>query len=163
MARIDFYHLQRSRLEEALPRLLERVLKAGQRAVVMAGSEDRVEDLNSSLWAERDSWLPHGSRRDGNGPDQPIWLTDDARDNPNGADILVLCDGMDSPEVKNFSRTLDLFDGRDEAAVAAARQRWTARRSTGHLLVYWQQSEDGKWVERVRQGEPIAERETKDV
>ena len=153
MARIDFYHLQRSRLEEALPRLLERVLKAGQRAVVVAGSEDRVEDLNSVLWAEREAWIPHGSRRDGHAAQQPIWLTDDARDNPNAADVLVLSDGMDSPLVGIIPRTLDLFDGRDEMAVAAARERWSTRRAEGHVLYYWQQNDDGKWVERARHGD----------
>lgn len=149
MARCDFYHLQKSRLEDALPRLLERVLKAGQRAVVLAGSRERVEDLAVSLWAERDLWLPHGTAADGHAADQPIWLTDDPADVPNGARILVLTDGTDSPLVADMERTLDLFDGTSEAAVAAARQRWTARRGAGHELVYWQQ-DGGRWLEKAR-------------
>lgn len=152
VARVDFYHLQKFRLEEALPRLLERVLKAGQKALVVAASEDRVEDLNGVLWAERDAWIPHGSRRDGHATLQPIWLTDDPLDNANAAEVLVLSDGMDSPLVATLPRTLDLFDGRDEAAVLAARQRWSARRAAGHVLYYWQQNDDGRWVERARQG-----------
>lgn len=152
MPRVDFYHLQKFRLEDALPRLLERVLKAEKRAVVVAASQDRVEDLNVQLWSDRNGWLPHGSARDGHSADQPIWMTDDPEDNPNGAEVLVLCDGMDSPQVDFVERTLDLFDGRDDAAVQAARERWKARREAGHELHYWQQTDDGRWVEKARQG-----------
>ena len=34
-----------------------------------------------------------------------------------------------------------MFDGNDEAAVAAARQRWREAKAAGHDLVYWQQTE----------------------
>ncbi|MDP6884241.1 MAG: DNA polymerase III subunit chi, partial [Rhodospirillales bacterium] len=75
MTDIAFYHLQRSALESALPKLLEKTLEAGERAVVMAGSEDRVEALNGVLWTyHQDSWLPHGSARDGHAEAQPVWL-----------------------------------------------------------------------------------------
>ena len=45
MTEIRFYHLQRATLETALPPMLEKTLERGQRAVVMAGSEERVEHL----------------------------------------------------------------------------------------------------------------------
>ena len=35
---VNFYHLTRSSLEDALPRLLVKTLQAGERAVVMLGS-----------------------------------------------------------------------------------------------------------------------------
>jgi len=49
MTEIGFYHLQRSPLERALPKLLEKVLEAGKRAVVVARSDERVEQLNGIL------------------------------------------------------------------------------------------------------------------
>lgn len=149
MARIDFYHLQRFRLEDALPRLLDRVVKSGQRAMVLAGSEDRMEDLALLLWEDRNSWLPHGTRKDGFAADQPVWLTDDPADNANSAEILVLCDGMDSPLADSVSRTLDLFNGNDPVAVQAARERWKRHDDLGHALYYWQQDENGRWSEKV--------------
>lgn len=149
MARIDFYHLQRSRLEEALPRLLTRVLQTGKRAMVVAGSEERVEDLVQSLWNDRDGWLPHGSRRDGYAEEQPVWLTEDPQDNANGAGYLFLCDGSDSVLAGGMERVFDLFNGLDDASVAQARERWRQRREEGHELRYWQQSDDGRWVEKA--------------
>lgn len=150
MPRSDFYHLLRFRLEEALPRLLERVLSSGQRAVVVAGSAERVEDLTLMLWDQRDLWIPHGSARDGYAGDQPVWLTDDPQDCPNGAQVLVLCDGMDSPRAAEMARTLDLFNGHDDAAVKAARERWKARLAAGFSLYYWRQDEVGRWTEQAR-------------
>ncbi|MFI4988099.1 MAG: DNA polymerase III subunit chi [Alphaproteobacteria bacterium] len=140
-----FYHLQRQRLEAALPALLERVLATGKRAVVMLGSKERVEAIDNLLWTyEERSFLPHGSAADGFAAAQPVWLTE-ADENPNGAEILVLADGARSQHVAEFARCLELFDGNDDAAVAAARLRWQGYQEAGHEVVYWQQDARGKW------------------
>ena len=88
MAEISFYHLINSTLEEALPVLLKKTLDAGKRAVVMAETNERLETLSSILWtAEPDSWIPHGSLKDGHLEHQPIWLTT-SLENPNKATYL---------------------------------------------------------------------------
>ncbi len=146
--RVDFYHLQASPLERALPLLLEKALQAGQRAVVMAASQDRVDALSSLLWTyTAESWLPHGAAKDGFAADQPIWLTT-TEENPNGARLLVLTDGMAAARPDAFDRCLDLFDGENETALAAARERWKTAKVAGHELHYWQQTETG-WREQA--------------
>jgi DNA polymerase-3 subunit chi len=143
MTEIGFYHLTRSGLLQALPQLLGRTLAAGQRAVVRCPSAERVAALDQALWevAEPD-WLPHGTAADGDADLQPIWLAaDDAA--PNGARFLFLVEGASSDRLGDFDRVFDLFDGNDEAAVAAARARWKAAREAGHSLVYWQQGPRG--------------------
>ncbi len=149
MTDVGFYHLDRSPLERALPKLLEKVLDAGKRAVVMAGSEERVDALNAVLWTyEQGSFLPHGSAADGDAAEQPIWLTAED-ENPNGAEILVLTDGAVSERVGDYERCLEMFDGKDEAAVAAARKRWAAYRESGYDTTYWQQTERG-WEQKAQ-------------
>lgn len=145
--RVDFYHLQTWPLEKALPPLLERALGAGFRAVVLAASDERVEALASLLWTFRaDSWLPHGTLKDGQAVDQPIWLG--TRDeNPNGANLMVLTDGMATAQ-NGFDRCLDVFDGNDPDALAGARTRWKDAKAQGHELHYWQQTEAG-WQEKA--------------
>jgi DNA polymerase-3 subunit chi len=146
--RVDFYHLQSSPLEKALPLLLEKVLQTGHRAVVMAASTDRIEALSAVLWTyTANSWLPHGSAKDGFAADQPVWLTD-REENPNAARVLVLTDGMSVTQLDGFERCLDLFDGTNEDAVVAARARWSAAKAAGHELHYWQQTGSG-WQERA--------------
>lgn len=150
MAEVSFYHLQRSPLEMVLPKLLEKTLAAGKRALVMASSTDRVESLNAVLWSQDPSgWLPHGSAADGHAEDQPIWLTAE-NDNPNGASFLFLTDGASAASLDGMERAFDLFDGNDDAAVQAARERWKALAEAGHTLTYWQQSVSGKWEEMAR-------------
>ena len=149
MTEINFYHLTRSTLERALPRLLEKALQSGARAVVMAGSAERVEALNGHLWTyEPDAFLPHGSAKDGNAALQPVWLTV-ADENPNDASLLFLTDGAVSQRVGDFARCFELFDGRDEAAVAAARERWKQMKAEGHVIAYWQQNDRGGWEKKA--------------
>lgn len=148
MTEIAFYHLQRSPLDAVLPRLLERTLAAEKRAVVLAGSAERVEALAHLLWTYRpDAWLPHGTAKDGFAAHQPVWLSEHD-ENPNGAAFLFLTDGATSAELGAFERCFDLFDGNDEAAVAAARERWAALKAQGHTLTYWQQTDAGAWERR---------------
>jgi len=142
---IGFYHLTATPLERALPRLLARTLQAGRRAVVLAGSVDRVQALNGLLWTyEEAAWLPHGSARDGHAAEQPVWLTA-VEENPNAATYLFLTDGVAAADLGAWERVFDLFDGRDDAAVAAARGRWKAAREAGHSLTYWRQTDGGGW------------------
>ena len=147
MAEVGFYHLRTMTLDRALPRLLERACADGQRVVVIAGSAERVDHLDTLLWTyDEASFLPHGTARDGNGARQPIWLTTEG-DNPNGAGIAMLVDGARA-DLARYTRCCDIFDGNDEAAVAAARRRWREAKDAGHALTYWQQTERG-WEKKA--------------
>jgi DNA polymerase-3 subunit chi len=147
MAEIGFYHLLATPLERALPKLLERAWAQSHRILVRAGSPERVEHLNTVLWTyEEASFLPHGSTRDGNAAAQPVWLTHNS-ENPNGASLLVLVDGVEAEDLGSFARCVDLFDGNDSGAVEAARARWRRAREAGHKLTYWQQTAAG-WEQK---------------
>lgn len=149
MTDVRFYHLQRRTLEMALPKLLEKTVERGWRAVVMAGSPERVEALTQHLWTyDPAGFLPHGSARDGFAADQPVWLTD-SDENPNGATVLMLVDGVECGRVGDFDLVCDLFDGRDEEAVAAARGRWRTCKAAGYALTYWQENERGAWEKKA--------------
>jgi DNA polymerase-3 subunit chi len=149
LVEVSFYHLERATLEQALPKLLEKVLERGLRAVVQAGTDERVEALNTALWTyEQGSFLPHGTAADGHPERQPIFLTPHD-ENPNAAGVLVLVDNVDSRSIDAFQRVLDLFDGRDEESVSAARRRWSDRRTAGHDVTYWQQTAQGGWERKA--------------
>ncbi|MBC9208719.1 DNA polymerase III subunit chi [Roseomonas aerophila] len=148
MAEIGFYHLTRTPMEAALPKLLGRVLSQGGRAVVRVGTPERLAALDTSLWLSADpDWLPHGTPLTGNADLQPIWLTteDEA---PNAARFLFLVDGANTARTPEYDRVFDLFDGQDDTAVAAARARWSAAKAAGHSLAYWQQGERG-WEKKA--------------
>ncbi len=145
---VNFYHLTKSSLEDALPRLLEKTLQAGERAVVLLGSPERVDALNTHLWTfDPNGFLPHGSARDGEAERQPVWLTH-RDENPNSAAFLFVADRAKSERVADYKRCFELFDGRDDAAVADSRERWKAYKAAGHTVVYWQQTATG-WEKKA--------------
>ena len=155
MTEVRFYHLQRARLEEVLPVILERCQQRGERVLVLAGSPARVDALAALLWTSRpDSFLPHGTARDGEAARQPIYLAaaEGEIDNPNEAPVLILSDGARHSRIGDFKLVCELFDGHDEAAVAAARAHWRTCREAGHAVIYFQQAETGKWQETARAG-----------
>lgn len=152
MPEIRFYHMTRSSLEQALPVMLDRTLGRAQRAVVMAPTQERIASLDAHLWTfSADAFLPHGTAADGSAPDQPIWLTT-TPENPNGAKVLFLCDGAlpeDDGALADFELVALLFDGRDDAMVQAARERWKRWKAAGNPLTYWQQGEAG-WEQNAQ-------------
>lgn len=144
MTEVGFYHLTRTPLEAALPRLLGRVLDSGARALVLCGGPERLAALDAALWLCPDpDWLPHGTPATGEADLQPIWLTTEDGPPPNGAAYLFLVDGAESAHLALYARALDLFDGNDPAATAAARERWRRAKEDGHALAYWRQGPRG--------------------
>lgn len=149
MTEVRFYHMTRTPLDQALPQMLEKTLERGQRAVVRAGSEDRVEALSARLWTYHDrSFLPHGTVKDGRAERQPVWLTV-ADEAPNRAEVLFLTDGATSERIADFSLCAVLFDGGDEEAVSQAREQWKVLKAAGHAVTYWQQDDSGRWSQKA--------------
>jgi len=144
-----FYHLERQGLEKVLPTLVEKTLERGWRAVVQAGSQERLAAIDLALWTYKDdSFLAHGTAKDGHAADQPVYLTT-GNDTPNGAGVRFLVDGAVAEEFKGFVRIVYMFDGNDAEAVATARAQWTAAKSAGCPVTYWQQSAAGKWEKKA--------------
>ena len=105
--------------------------------------------LNTYLWTYDDrGFLPHGSSKDGEVERQPIWLTH-LDENPNGSAFLFVADRARSEKVGTYRRCFELFDGRDEAAVADTRERWKAYKAAGHTVIYWQQTDSGGWTKKA--------------
>ncbi len=149
MTEVLFYHLERQPLERILPTLLEKSLQRGWRAVVQAGTSERVDALDGILWSYREeAFLPHGTSADGHGEAQPVFLTD-TDVTPNEAEVRFLVDGAETGDVSCYVRVVCLFDGNDESAVARARKQWSAFKDAGHDVTYWQQGEAGKWEKKA--------------
>ena len=144
-----FYHLEHQPLDRVLPNLLERTLQSGWRAVVQAGSTERLEAIDALLWTYADdSFLPHGTAKDSAPDRQPILLTV-GPENPNGAGVRFLIDGADIDTFAGYVRIVVIFDGRDEEALARARAQWQQARAQGNKATYWRQTENGRWEQKA--------------
>jgi DNA polymerase-3 subunit chi len=148
MPEFRFHHLERRRLDEALPELLEAMLAEGARVVVQTGSPEHTDALDEHLWTYAEvSFLPHGAARDGDPEAQPIYLTA-GDDDPNGATVRVLLAGANVARLigSSYRRVMILFDGRDADATAEARRQWALVKAAGESLNYWREGDDGGWV-----------------
>lgn len=152
MAEVRFYHLTERPLERALPVMLEKSLARGWRVVVQGTDEARLERLSGVLWS-REGFLPHGSKADGQGPRQPVWLTA-GNDRPNRPDTLFLIDGAEAPtdEMAALQMVAILFSGADTDALEAARSQWREVTGAGLKAVYWQETAEGGWVKKSESG-----------
>ncbi len=149
MTDVLFYHLERFPLERVLPSLLEKTLERGWKAVVRSGNQERLEALDIALWTYSDeSFLPHGSAKDGASERQPVYLTI-GEEIPNEAGVLFLVDGAATEHFDGFIRVVHLFDGRDAEAVAHARAQWKVAKGAGCAVTYWQQSAQGRWEKKA--------------
>lgn len=147
MTSVGFYHLTQTSLEQALPSLLVRTRQQKQKGIVRCRDEEQVKKLTEALWnVVQPIWLPHGchtkTSQDEYPEWQPIWLTT-FEENPNHAAYLFMVHGQPVQDINSFQRVFDLFDGKDEQAVLAARERWRHLKQAGHELTYWKQTEKG--------------------
>jgi DNA polymerase-3 subunit chi len=148
MTEIRFYHLTTRSLDQALPDILQKALFAGHKIIVRTADDAETERLTNHLWTYHpNTFLPHGSKKDGRGELQPIWLTA-GNDNPNKADVLIVTSGATPESLDDFTLFCDMFDGREETQLSAARDRWKSYKDSGHTLTYWQQTEKG-WEQKV--------------
>lgn len=146
---VMFYHLDRQPLDAALPLLVEKTLERGWRAVIQAGSEERVAALDALLWTYRpEAFVPHGTAGDGDAARQPVYLTATA-ENPNAADVRFLVDGAALDAYKGYRRIVVMFNGRDEHAVKDARDQWRRAKSDGCSVTYWQQTASSGWEKKA--------------
>lgn len=148
MTEIRFYHLQKQNLDQALPLILSKAYEKNEPIVVRFGSNQEVERFNTHLWTFKpESFLPHGSPKEGNPENQPIWLTD-KKNNPNNAKILILTQGVNDENIADYDLCCEMLDGRSDDQVSAARERWKQYKEDGHDITYWMQSETGAWEKK---------------
>jgi len=145
-----FYHLERRSLDDVLPGLIERTLQRGWRAIIKTESAERADAIDNLLWTYNErSFLPHAQSGDGNPARQPVLISVE-NGVPNRANVLFLVGGAEPPPWTEaapaaLDRIVLVFDGRDEVALARARDAWKAAREAGHDVTYWKESAAGKF------------------
>ena len=140
-----FYHLTRSTAEDTVTSLLGRAVGMGWRIMVRGSDPSRLDRLDAHLWLHPENgFLPHGRAGGADDAAQPVLLGDGAI--TNNATAMMLLDGADVAldEAQSLNRVWLIFDGTDDAALAAARAQWKTLTDAGIAAQYWSE-ETGKW------------------
>ncbi|NTJ63897.1 DNA polymerase III subunit chi [Agrobacterium rhizogenes] len=149
MTDVLFYHLTESKLEDALPPLIDKSVERGWQVAVQMREPARRDLLDSHLWTYReDSFLPHGTDEDEMASRQPVLLTI-SPDNMNNATVRFFIDGAEATDVEAYQRVVLMFDGYDQEQLERARAQWKRLKGEGHNLTYWQQTQDGRWEKKA--------------
>ncbi|MBB4190350.1 DNA polymerase-3 subunit chi [Rhizobium aethiopicum] len=149
MTDVLFYHLTETRLEDALPPLLDKSIERGWRVVVQTSEAARRDALDAHLWTFREeSFLPHGIDEGDFAENQPVLLTVTS-DNANAATVRFIVDGAEPPSADAYERVVFMFDGHDQEQLEGARVQWKKLKGEGHNLTYWQQTPEGRWEKKA--------------
>jgi DNA polymerase-3 subunit chi len=150
MTEILFYHLTESKLEDALPALLEKSVERGWKVVLQTSAEARRDLLDAHLWTYReDSFLPHGTDVSPLPQEQPVLITASADERSNAATVRFMVDGAEPPDLGDYERVVFMFDGYDQIQLEGARTEWKRLKEGGHTLTYWQQTPEGRWTRKA--------------
>ena len=140
-----FYHLTRSTADDTVTSLLGRAVTMGWRIMIRGKDAARLDRLDTQLWvAPENSFLPHGRAGGLHDTAQPVLLGNGPI--TNDATAMMLLDGADVTfdEAQSLTRVWLIFDGTDDAALAAARTQWKTLTDAGIAAQYWSE-ETGKW------------------
>lgn len=144
-----FYHVTQSPVEEVVASLLPRALAQGWKVELRGTDAERMDWLDQRLWLGGDeSFLPHGLAGGPHDALQPVLLT--VRPAAAGRDAIMTVDGAEvtPAEAGSVQRVWILFDGRDDRAVARARDQWKALTGGGVSAQYWSE-ESGRWEKKA--------------
>lgn len=146
---IEFYHLKDSDLATPLAMLAHKTVASGQKFLVL-GVKNNFAAISEKLWAFRpDSFLAHASDDEEGSEHALVWLSSDVKKNRIEAQYLALTAGLEPPDINQFERIFNLFDGSDQTAVAVARDSWRRWSSLENVRCrYFAQDERGSWVHK---------------
>ncbi|MQB43585.1 DNA polymerase III subunit chi [Rhizobium sp. ICMP 5592] len=149
MTDVLFYHLTESKLEDALPPLVDKSVERGWQVAIQTREPARRDALDTHLWTYReDSFLPHGTDESEMADKQPVLLTV-SPDNLNSASVRFFIDGAEATDIGTYQRIVFIFDGYDQEQLEGARAQWKKLKGEGHNLTYWQQTREGRWEKKA--------------
>lgn len=142
--KLDFWQYTHDPLGKVVTLIAKRTLDAGARLVVVSGDPEQRATLARALWqAGPESFLANGEAGAPGAERQPILLADTPQA-PNGADHVILADGVyrDCP---GFARVFLLFP---PEAAPEARAAWSAQDGRADIERAYFAQEDGRWVKK---------------
>ena len=148
MSEVFFYHLTQTRIEVALPKILERAVSADWLVELRIGSETNVESISDAIWkGPDDSFLPHCLEDNDKLHDYPIVLSKSPLSEVRDCLIVIDQAELQENEVEKFKRVCLLFDSKNEIELTNARETWKSLSDAGLKTSYWAE-DNGKWIKK---------------
>ena len=132
MSEVFFYHLTQTRLEVALPKILERALSVGWSIELRTGVEANLGAISDAIWkGPEDSFLPHCLEDNDKLEDYPIVISK--------SPLLEVRDCLVVVERAEVTK--------NEVELTKARECWKSLSDAGLETVYWAENR-GQWKKK---------------
>ncbi|WP_126173661.1 DNA polymerase III subunit chi [Altericroceibacterium xinjiangense] len=146
MERVGFYLSGEKPVEQVVPLIARAAKRAGERLLVVARQEERLDSLDKALWEQcPEDFLAHGRAGQPHSARQPLLLSDKC-EAENGARLIALADGEWRDEAEGFDRVLLFFE---DAGREAARETWRRFSDRQDIRREFYEFQDGKWVHKA--------------
>ena len=148
MSEVFFYHLTQTRLDVALPKILERAVSAEWLVELRIGMESDVRSISDAIWkGPDDSFLPHCLESNDKLHDYPIVLSKSPLSELRDCLVIIEQAELHHNEVEKFKRVCLLFDSKNEFYLTNARASWKSLSDAGVNTVYWAEDQ-GTWKKK---------------
>jgi|TARA_B100000161_G_scaffold110169_1_gene78012 DNA polymerase-3 subunit chi len=148
MSEVFFYHLTKTTLEIALPKILERALSEKWSIEIRTSANTNLDEISNAIWrGPEESFLPHCLEDHEDLQDYPIVLCKSPLKDWRDCLIVVGQADLKENEVKNYKRICLIFDAKIEAELSKARKSWKKLSEEGINTAYWAEDK-GRWVKK---------------
>lgn len=147
---INFYHFTSVPLLKAVPSLLKKIYDTKKNILVLCRSEEELEEFDKYLWSfSTKTFLPHGTAKDGQAEEQPIFLSTQIVKN-NSPRVLLSFVDMKEEDMQNFESVVFVFFGnKNEGFVDSMYKKYSQIKGSRKMQVkFWSQDvSTGKWLQ----------------
>ena len=148
MSEVFFYHLTKTTLEIALPKILERALSEKWSIEIRTSANTNLDEISNAIWrGPEESFLPHCLEDHEDLQDYPIVLCKSPLKDWRDCLIVVGQADLKENEVKNYKRICLIFDSKIEVELSKARKSWKKLSEEGINTNYWAEDK-GRWVKK---------------
>ena len=148
MSEVFFYHLTKTTLEIALPKILERALSEKWSIEIRTSANTNLDEISNAIWrGPEESFLPHCLEDHEDLQDYPIVLCKSPLKDWRDCLIIVGQADLKENEVKNYKRICLIFDAKIEVELSKARKSWKKLSEEGINTAYWAEDK-GRWVKK---------------
>ena len=148
MSEVFFYHLTKTTLEIALPKILERALSEKWSIEIRTSANTNLDEISNAIWrGPEESFLPHCLEDHEDLQDYPIVLCKSPLKDWRDCLIIVGQANLKENEVKNYKRICLIFDAKIEVELSKARKSWKKLSEEGINTAYWAEDK-GRWVKK---------------
>ena len=149
MSEVFFYHLTKTTLEIALPKILERALSEKWSIEIRTSANTNLDEISNAIWrGPEESFLPHCLEDHEDLQDYPIVLCKSPLKDWRDCLIVVGQADVKENEVKNYKRICLIFDAKIEVELSKARKSWKKFSEEGINTIYWAEDK-GRWVKKI--------------